>query len=299
MDNFKRMAVFARIVQLGSLSGAGRALGMSTSAVSQQLRALEAQAGVPLLHRSTRRLALTDVGARYYAACARLLDAAGEAQAQLSAARQVPEGELRLAAPLGMGEHLGPALGAWLAEHPLLRLHVHLDDGWTDLVQLRIDLALRFGQLPDSDWMAEPLGTLTRSAYVAPQWVGLHGMPSTPSQIGASQWLGTEQVPGLMWRHLDSGASEPVACHPRISSGHQPAVRHLCQSGLGVAVLTGMDSAEAVARGQLVRVAAGWEAPPLPVWAVTPHRQHQPAKVRQAIAHLRGFFQLWGDVSDR
>lgn len=106
MENYRRMALFAQVVQHGSMSAAARALGMSTSAVSQQVRALEREAGVALLHRSTRQLSLTDVGSRYYAACARLLDAAGEAEAELSAARHAPSGELRLSAPLGMADHI-------------------------------------------------------------------------------------------------------------------------------------------------------------------------------------------------
>lgn len=287
MDSFKRMALFAQVVQHGSLSAAARALGMSTSAVSQQLRALERDAGVPLLHRSTRRLALTDVGSRYYAACARLLDAAGEAQAELSAAREAPSGELRLSAPLGMADHIGPALGPWLREHPQLRVHLCFEDGWTDLLQARIDLALRFGQLPDSDWMAQRIGTLQRWPCAAPSWLRVHGTPDDPLQVPAGEWLGLPQMPGLAWRHSGSGEERLVPAHPRIVSQNQPAVRQLCTSGLGVAVLTCLDVAPLLDSGALQRLLPDWEVPPLPVWAVTPHRQTQPAKVKQAISLLQ------------
>ncbi|WP_313251815.1 LysR family transcriptional regulator [Stenotrophomonas sp.] len=292
MDSLKRMALFARVVQHGSLSAAARSLGMSTSAVSQQLRVLEREAGVPLLHRSTRRLALTDVGSRYYAACARLLDAAGEAEAELSAARQEPVGELRVSAPLGMADQIGPALGPWLHDNPQLRVHLYFDDGWTDLLQARIDVALRFGQLPDSDWMAQRIGTLQRWPCAAPQWLQAHGMPTDPLQVPAGDWLGVAQVPGLVWRHPASGQECLVPAHPRIVSQNQPAVRQLCMAGLGVAVLTCLDVSAQLANGTLQRLLPGWEVPPLPVWAVTPHRQCQPAKVKQAIAlleaHLAG-----------
>jgi DNA-binding transcriptional LysR family regulator len=287
MDSFKRMALFAQVVQHGSLSAAARALGMSTSAVSQQLRALERDAGVPLLHRSTRRLALTDVGSRYYAACARLLDAAGEAQAELSAARETPSGELRLSAPLGMADHIGPALGGWLSEHPQLRVHLYFEDGWTDLLQARIDVALRFGQLPDSDWMAQRIGSLQRWPCAAPAWLQAHGVPDDPLQVPAGEWLGLPQVPGLVWRHSVAGEERRVPAHPRIVSQNQPAVRQLCVSGLGVAVLTCLDVAPLLDSGALLRLLPGWEVPALPVWAVTPHRQSQPAKVKQAIALLQ------------
>jgi DNA-binding transcriptional LysR family regulator len=289
MDSVKRMALFAQVVQHGSMSAAARALGMSTSAVSQQVRALEQDAGVALLHRSTRRLALTDVGSRYYAACARLLDAAGEAEAELSAARQAPSGELRLSAPLGMAAHIGPALGGWLQDNPQLRLHLFFDDGWTDLLQARIDVALRFGQLPDSDWMAQRLGSLQRWPCAAPAWLQRHGFPDDPLQIPAAEWLGMPQVPGLVWRHRENSEERLVPAHPRIASQNQPAVLRLCEAGLGVAVLTCLDASPLLEAGSLQRLLPEWEVPPLPAWAVTPHRQTQPAKVRQAIDLLQDY----------
>jgi DNA-binding transcriptional LysR family regulator len=171
-------------------------------------------------------------------------------------------------------------------------VHLYFDDGWTDLLQARIDVALRFGQLPDSDWMAQRIGTLQRWPCAAPQWLQAHGMPTDPLQVPAGDWLGLAQVPGLVWRHPASGQERLVPAHPRIVSQNQPAVRQLCMAGLGVAVLTCLDVSAQLANGTLQRLLPGWEVPPLPVWAVTPHRQCQPAKVKQAIAlleaHLAG-----------
>ena len=150
MDDLKRMAVFAAVVQHGSMSGAARALGMSTSAVSQQVRKLESDGGVTLLHRSTRKLALTDAGQRYHAGCAAMCAAAEQARAELAASRDAPSGELRLSATVGFARHVAPALGALLAEHPALRLRLLVDDAPIDLINTRIDLAVRFGRLQDS-----------------------------------------------------------------------------------------------------------------------------------------------------
>ena len=146
MDDLKRMAVFAAVVQHGSMSGAARALGMSTSAVSQQVRKLESDGGVTLLHRSTRKLALTDAGQRYHAGCAAMCAAAEQARAELAASRDAPSGELRLSATVGFARHVAPALGALLAEHPALRLRLLVDDAPIDLINTRIDLAVRFGK---------------------------------------------------------------------------------------------------------------------------------------------------------
>lgn len=158
MEDLKRMAVFAAVVQHGSMSGAARALGMSTSAVSQQVRKLESDGGVTLLHRSTRKLALTEAGQRYHARCAAMCAAADQARAELAASRDAPSGELRLSATVGFARHIAPALGELLAAHPALRLRLLVDDSPIDLINARIDLAVRYGRLQDSTWAARRLG---------------------------------------------------------------------------------------------------------------------------------------------
>eukprot|EP01034_Spumella_vulgaris_P025007 gene25007-31410_t len=154
MDDLKRMAVFATVVQHGSMTGAARALGMSPSAVSQQVRQLEREGGVTLLHRSTRKLALTEAGQRYHAQCAAMCAAAEQARAELAASRDAPSGELRLSATVGFARHIAPALGGLLAQYPALRLRLLVDDAPIDLINARVDLAVRFGRLADSSWAA-------------------------------------------------------------------------------------------------------------------------------------------------
>src|SRR5439155_1088122 len=111
MDDLRRMAIFAAVVEQRSMSAAARALHMSTSAVSQQVRALESSGGVTLLHRTTRKLALTDAGERFYAECAGMVAAARRAQAELALSRDAPSGELRLSATVGFARHISPAPG--------------------------------------------------------------------------------------------------------------------------------------------------------------------------------------------
>ena len=142
MDQLKRMAIFAEVVAAGSLTAAARQLGMTPSAVSQHLRQLEQALGLALLHRSTRRLSLTEAGERYHAGCAAMVAAARSAEQALARLRDEPEGELRLAAPLGFGCLLARALGP-LRRHPKLTLRLLLDDAVIDLIEARVDLALR------------------------------------------------------------------------------------------------------------------------------------------------------------
>src|ERR1700712_2066851 len=190
MDDLKPLAVFAEVVDAGSMSAAARRLGMSPSAVSQTIRALEAHGGVALLHRSTRKLALTEAGERYYPHCQRMLEAARAAARSLQQARDAPTGELRVSAPVGFAAHVAPALSALLAAAPQLRLRLLVDDAMIDLIDARIDVAIRVGRLADSNWIARRLGDFEVILCASPDYVARHGMPGTPQQLSTHQWPG-------------------------------------------------------------------------------------------------------------
>lgn len=309
MDDLKRMAVFAAVVEQGSMSAAGRRLDMTPSAISQHIRQLEREAGVTLLHRSTRQLALTDVGRRFYVQCAQMCEAASRAHAELDAERQEPSGELRMSAPAGFTLHAAPALGDWLARHPALRLHLLLDDATIDLIQARVDLALRFGTLADSNWVARHLGRsdtlLCASSHWLKTWQSAWGKhPSHPSELAQAPWLdlahSEHSRTELHWRHGLSGETCHLQVLPQMVSNHRATVQQFCEAGLGVAVLSAHDVATSLREGRLVRLLPEWDAGHLDIWAVTPQRDAQPAKVRQVIDVLRAYFaRLDGVRTDR
>lgn len=301
MDDFKRMAVFAAVVEQGSMTAAGRALGLSASAVSQQIRQLEAAGGVTLLTRSTRQLSLTDAGQRFYEQCAAMTQAAARAQAELAAARDEPGGELRVATVVGFARHIAPALGGWLAAHPQLRLHMAVDDAPIDLIQSRIDLAIRFGRLPDSSWAAKRLGATPWWLCAAPVWLaGRAADALSPAQLLAGDWLDLVHAGDTVRTIHASRGAETQAWQPqmRITSNNQLSIQQMCEAGLGVALLTGLDAAEAVATGRLARLLPDWGFGTLDIWAVTPQRATQPAKVRQAIAVLQAYLGQLPSVVD-
>ena len=156
MDDLKQLALFAEVVRAGSLSAAARHLGISTSAVSQQLRALEQSHGVTLLHRSTRKLALTGAGAQLATHATAIVDAAARARAQLSLTRDAPEGELRVSAPAGFARHLAPALAPLLVQYPSLTLRLQVDDRMIDPAS-----TWRYGAVacPTPIWLHAPCAT--------------------------------------------------------------------------------------------------------------------------------------------
>ncbi len=303
MDELKPLAIFAETVEAGSMSAAARRLGMSASAVSQAIRALERQGGVTLLHRSTRKLALTEAGQRYYPHCRRMLEAARAAADALRQARDAPTGELRVAAPVGFAGHIAQALAPLLAAAPLLRLRLLLDDAMIDLIGARIDVAIRVGRLADTHWIARRLCDFESLLCAAPAYLERHGMPAAPSDLAAHQWLALERAgrdggalaaapaPTLeLDLHGEDGRHERVAPQARIVSNNQVALQQMCEQGLGIARLARVDVEPALRQGRLVPVLAQWRPASLPVWALTPRRDGEEAKVRAALAHLKRHF---------
>ena len=295
LDQLKRMAVLATVVEQGSFVAAAKVLQTTTSAVSQQIRALERDMGVTLLHRTTRKLSLTPAGARFHEGCAAMLAAARGAQTRLLQLRDAPEGELRVAAPVGFGRQLGPALAPLMTAHPGLSVHLEVEDGFTDLVAQRIDLAVRYGRLPDSHWVAQPLGEKTVSLYASPAYLARRGVPASLSDLAAHDWLllraGTGPTALLNLRNADN-ERQALSVQPRASSNNQLTLQQLCEAGLGLAMLSPSDFEAGTLDGRLVPLLPGWRLPALPVYALTPQRDAQPAKVRYAIEVLRASFGL-------
>lgn len=304
MNDLRPYAVFAETVAAGSMSGAARRLGMSPSAVSQTIRLLEAQAGVTLLHRSTRKLTLTEAGARCYPHCLRLLEAASAASDSLLQARDAPSGELRVAAPVGFGAHIAPALAPVLAAWPQLRLRLLVDDAMIDLIGERIDLAIRAGRLPDSRWIARPLCQFEMILCAAPAYLARRGVPDTPQALSDHAWLTStrdgvdaDDGPATMALDLhraDAGADVQLQVQlqveARIVSNNQLSLHQMCEQGMGLARLGHADAHAAIERGALVRVLPQWQSAPLLVSAMTPRRDGDPAKVRVALEALRRHF---------
>lgn len=320
MDDLKPLAVFAETVAAGSMSGAARRLGMSPSAVSQTIRALELQSGVILLHRSTRKLALTEAGERYYPHCKRLLEAARAAAESLQQARDAPMGELRVSAPVGFVGHIAPALAPLLAEAPHLRLRLLVDDAMIDLIDARIDIAIRAGRLTDSNWVARRLCDLDTILCASPDYLDRYGTPTTPHDLPAHQWLAFERdmssavlrdglpepdgvapaagetmstsraVSMPLDLHADDGRRQRVHVEARIASNNQVALQQLCEHGLGIARFPRADVLSQLQHGAFVQVLASWRLAAMPVWAVTPRRDVEEAKVRAALDCLKRHF---------
>ncbi|MES2508847.1 MAG: LysR family transcriptional regulator [Pseudomonadota bacterium] len=297
MDQLRRMAVFAEVVAAGSLTAASKQLGMTPSAVSQHLRQLEQALGLALLHRSTRRLTLTEAGERYHEGCAAMVAAARSADQALSRLRDEPEGELRLSAPIGFGSLLAKAL-APLHSHPKLRLNLMLDDNVIDMIEERVDLALRVGTQADSTLVARKLGTMKRQLCAAPAYLAAHGWPAGPRDLLNHDLLGSRPRNAsfdMVELTGPGGDKQVLRFEARVHASQVTAMHALCVAGWGIGIAVSQEDQQALADGRLVPVLPGWQMADVPVYAVTARRGEQPAKVRHALDLLVAYFA--GDLA--
>lgn len=298
MDDLRQLHVFAAVVQHGSMSTAARALKLTPSAVSQQIKALEQRAGVKLLLRTTRSLTLTDAGARVYSACVAMVAAADRARAEMVSARVDPIGELRISAPVGFARHLQVALCDLIAANPSLSLFMLLDDDRRDLVAERIDLGIAFGSVPDSQWSTRRLGRFAFWLCAAPAYLTKHPMPVTPQDLLAHRWiaLGNDSRTRTVSLSGPEGETASIAVTPRIAANNQQTVEAACTSGLGIAALASFDVHEAVASGKLIRVLPQLTERELDIRVLTPQRDTQPAKVRLALGAIQSYLDTAAGV---
>lgn len=292
MDKLRRMALFARVVETGAMSAAARELGMSTSAVSQQIRQLEAETGVVLLHRSTRKLTLSEAGAAFYEGCAAMVKAAQSAEQRLAELRDAAVGELRIAAPVGFaGTHLAGALGPLLQHHPELRLRLFIEDRRIDLIEERIDLAIRIGTLADSSLVARELATWEMVLCAAPSYLARSGLPKTPEALLTHEWLVLTvlETPNQLELTGPRGENFRARIEARVASTNSRSLREMALAGAGIARQPLPDVEAELKSGKLIRLLPEWRVPAIGVYAVTPQRDAQPAKVRHAIEALRRY----------
>ncbi|EFV41145.1 hypothetical protein HMPREF0864_01305 [Enterobacteriaceae bacterium 9_2_54FAA] len=295
MDKLNRMAVFAVVVAEGSFSAAGRRLGMSPSAVSQHMRTLEQELRVTLLHRSTRKLTLTDAGAAFYPGCKAMLHEASQAEQRLAEMRDTLVGELRIATTIGLGgAPLAQALAPLLQAHPKLSLRILANDEIINLIEVRADIALRVNrQLDDASYIAHPLAVWPMVLCASPRYLNRCGIPETPDELSQHQWLvnTNEAVPASIELHRNNGETRKISL-PDIATGSSSmnVLRAFTLEGIGISIQPLYEIEYELKRGDLVLLLPEWRPAPLKLHALTLERVHT-EKSRQAMQCLRDYFQ--------
>lgn len=288
MDPLDGIAAFVRVVDSGSFSAAAQRLNVSKSAVSAQVQRLEERLGVRLLHRTTRRLSLTEAGAAYYRHCARILAEAEAAEQAAGALQREPRGTLRISAPVTFGwMHVAPAVPAFLARYPELAVDITLSPEHVNLVDAGLDLAIRIGVLEDSPLVVRRLAPSRLVLCTAPAYLAARGVPREPRDLAGHDCLSTGLLPwGDEWRLIGKGGEVRVAVSGRFRSNSAEMLRAAALDGLGIAVLPSWSVAEALRAGSLRRVLPGWSLPASTIYAAYPGNRLMAVKVRAFVNHL-------------
>lgn len=237
MDQLRRYAIFAAVVEAGTMTGAAKALGMTPSAVSQHIGQLESLLGLTLLHRSTRRLSLTEAGEVVWQGCQSLQQTLNQTELRLSEVRDSLLGEVRITAPVGMaGQPLALALSPLLQAHPGLCIQIIADDEKRDLIAERIDVALRVGSLPDSTLVARKLGQTRMLLCAAPAYLARKGTPRTPADLATHDWLSGDMLGSGLLLLDERGGEHRVRFKPRVLCNNVLPLRQFALAGQGISL---------------------------------------------------------------
>ena len=282
MDRFEAMRTLVAAFDGGSLSAASRALGVPLPTVSRRVSDLETYLGSQLVIRTSRKLLLTEAGAAYVVAARRVLEELSEAERTASGEYREPRGELLVTAPLMFGRlHVAPIVHEFLISYPEVNLRLILTDAIIDLVDLRVDVAVRIGNLPDSMLIARRVGEVRWVVCASPDYLSRRGTPVSPHELAEHDCIAFEGLePDRVWPFAGSNGLEQYTVCPRYSVNTADAVIAAASAGVGIACIRSYQAATSVHERTLVRILTEWAPPPSPVQITYAMRQQQPLKLR-------------------
>jgi DNA-binding transcriptional LysR family regulator len=284
VEELKRIGIFTKVVQAKSFSEAARQRGVAKSAVSKQIKLLEEQIDARLFNRSTRQLSLTEAGKIYYRHCEHIVNRAEFALDELRSYQNQPTGKLKISAPVPFGRTiLIPVIKQLRELYPKLSVDLQLDDNIINVVEQGIDLTIRVGALQDSNLIAKKLCDTPAMLVASPQYIANYGLPTKPAALVNHQWLAlsVQASPyAKTFLHKVTGDKTSVSLQGDLSINSVEAIIAAALNGLGVAMLAKVTIEELISSGQLVSLLPDYKAAPVPIYAVYPHREYLPSKVK-------------------
>jgi DNA-binding transcriptional LysR family regulator len=294
MENLADIAVFVRVVERGSFTRAADELGLSRAAVSKYLSRLEGRLGARLLHRTTRRLSLTEAGAALFEKSREALGRIEEAEGAVARFQSVPRGRLRVSAPMSFGIlHLATALADFGREHADVTVDMRLDDRFVNLVEEGFDVAIRIGKLTDSSLVARKLATTQVVVCAAPGYLAEHGEPEVPDDLASHRCLiYTYSASANVWRFTARDGREiPVAVNGELRINNGIALAQAAIAGHGILMSPTFYVGPEIRAGRLRRILADYRLPEFGIYAVYPQARHVAPKVRAFVDFLAKRFR--------
>ena len=289
MDRFEDLQAFVAVVEAKSFTAAAERLDAAKSVVSRRVSALERRLGVQLLHRTTRRLSLTDTGRSFYEESARILADLEEAESAAQQEHGELRGALRVALPLSFGvRHMCKPIAAFSKRHPDIRFDLNLNDRYVDLVEEGMDLGIRIGHLRDSSLIARKLFDMRSIVCASPGYLTSHGEPRTPVELGDHDCLvysNLADADTLSWKTAN-GRERSVALNSIMRANSGDFLANAAAHGLGIVIQPTFLASESIRRGNLVPILNDIDWPTVPAHAVYPPTRHLSHRVRAFIDFL-------------
>ena len=292
-DEISDFRFFTHLVAAGNLSAAARVLGTSPAAMSRRLAALETRLGIRLVIRTSHSFALTEEGHVLYERALRIIADVDDAEAEAASKNVVPRGLLRVGAPTELGRRrIADLIGGFTGRYPEMRVHLALSDAGLDVVDDRLDIALRIGMPPDADAVVTRLLASRRVVCAAPAYLACHGTPRTPEDLAAHDCICLMRGLRLFnrWTYCDDGREKAVTVTPRLSTTSGEVVHDWAVAGKGIALKVLWDVEDDIRAGRLAALLTGYAWEPIDLFAVLPTRRHLSPRVRVFLDYLKSHF---------
>lgn len=289
MDRLTEMEAFARVVEMGGFTEAARKVGLSKSAISKHVAALETRLGARLLNRTTRRVSPTDIGLAYYDKALEVLGAAAQADAMATAMQGAPTGELKISSPLTFGlKYVAPALGTFLSKYPDVAARLEFDDRYVELVSEGFDLAIRIGDLADSSMKARKLAETSFDIVASPSYIEARGAPQSLDDLADHELLRySNSSSGNHWKLRDENGEERLMrAGGRLATNNGDALIHAAIDGVGLVLTPSFISAPYLKSGELVKLLSNFAPAPRGIYAIYPSGRFPQPKLRVFVDHL-------------
>jgi DNA-binding transcriptional LysR family regulator len=285
MDRLTSLTAFVRVVDSGGFSAAGRRLNMSTTMVSNHIQSLEDRLGARLLHRTTRKVSLTEVGKAYYDRCIQILGDIEQADDIAGALQSTPRGTLRIYTATHIVQFVAPVVAEFLAAHSGVKVDLSMGERTIDLIDEGYDMAIRLTPPPDSSLIVRSLATWRHVLCCSPGYLEAHGRPQQLSELAQHNCVRHVLYPyGDDWRFVDrKGAPASVRISGNLVSNSGETLRMTALQGVGVLLAPGFLIADDLEGGRLIRLLPEYRPVEFAMNAVYPHRHHLSAKVRSFI----------------
>ncbi|GLQ91502.1 transcriptional regulator [Dyella acidisoli] len=279
------MALFVEVVKAKGFRGASEATGVPNSTLSRRISMLEKAIGLRLLHRTTRKVELTEAGQIYFERCKRIVDEAKLAHEQLGEMLAQPSGLLRASLPVDFAvTYMAPLIAEFAGRYPGITFDFDLTSRQVDLVSEPFDVAIRMGQPENSRLIARPVASLLPHLYASPQYLKRSGKPKEPAELKQHECLNI--VRGGLWALQRGAKSVQVSVGSRFTVNNVGLIRRLATLGMGIVLVPREIVADDLAAGRLVPVLPDWHGKPMPVYALTETRL-LPAKTQRFIEFLK------------